>query len=367
MKTVRKPSSRVALLTLVLGLTAAAGAQALPGVRAELTIERSWLVQSDDVVVNFSVTNDSGSPVRLLKWATPFEEVGENLFAVGLNGEEVRYIGKMYKRGTPQAKDYLTLAPGETRSQAVELSSLYEMSRPGEYTVQYRAHMQDVLGLQGVDATVDLPLLKSNELGIWRQEGGGPTLWETNQEAVDAILSAEPSFATRALSPTFVSCSSSRQSSLVTALNSAQSYASNASSYLNAGTAGSRFTTWFGSYSSTRYSTVRSHFSSILSTIQTKTIKFNCSCTQSYYAYVYPNSPYEIFLCNAFWSAPNTGTDSRAGTLIHELSHFNVVASTDDWAYGQTACKSLAISNAKRATDNADSHEYFGENNPALN
>lgn len=29
------------------------------------------------------------------------------------------------------------------------------------------------------------------------------------------------------------------------------------------------------------------------------------------YAYVYPSSPYNIYLCNAFWSAPMTGTDSK--------------------------------------------------------
>jgi peptidyl-Lys metalloendopeptidase len=48
------------------------------------------------------------------------------------------------------------------------------------------------------------------------------------------------------------------------------------------------------------------------------------------------------------------------------MSHFNVVASTDDWAYGQSAAASLAISNPSQAIDNADSHEYFGENTPAL-
>jgi peptidyl-Lys metalloendopeptidase len=48
------------------------------------------------------------------------------------------------------------------------------------------------------------------------------------------------------------------------------------------------------------------------------------------------------------------------------MSHFNVVASTNDWAYGQSAAASLAISNPTKAIDNADSHEYFSENNPAL-
>jgi peptidyl-Lys metalloendopeptidase len=96
-------------------------------------------------------------------------------------------------------------------------------------------------------------------------------------------------------------------------------------------------------------------------------IKINCGCNQNYYAYVYPSKPYEIFVCKAFWSAPNTGTDSRAGTLIHEMSHFNVVAATDDHVYGQSGAKSLAISDPAKAIDNADSHEYFAENTPYQN
>ena len=81
---------------------------------------------------------------------------------------------------------------------------------------------------------------------------------------------------------------------------------------------------------------------------------------------MYPTQPYKIYLCRAFWTAPLTGTDSKGGTLIHELSHFNVIAATDDFAYGQTAAKALAISNPQQARDNADSHEYFSENTPVL-
>jgi len=49
------------------------------------------------------------------------------------------------------------------------------------------------------------------------------------------------------------------------------------------------------------------------------------------------------------------------------MSHFTVVAGTDDWAYGQTAAAALAKSSPTKAVDNADSHEYFAENNPFLN
>ena len=56
----------------------------------------------------------------------------------------------------------------------------------------------------------------------------------------------------------------------------------------------------------------------------------------------------------------------QAGTIIHESSHFTANGGTNDYAYGQTACKNLAISNPANAVRNADSHEYFAENNPAL-
>lgn len=72
-----------------------------------------------------------------------------------------------------------------------------------------------------------------------------------------------------------------------------------------------------------------------------------------------------ITLCGAFWDAPATGTDSKAGTLIHESSHFTKNGGTDDVVYGQSAAKSLAKSSPAQAITNADSHEYFAENNPA--
>ena len=127
-----------------------------------------------------------------------------------------------------------------------------------------------------------------------------------------------------------------------------------------------RYKTWFGAYTVSRYATVQTHFDKIQDALANQQITFNCDCTDSnLYAYVYPDQPYEIYLCPAFWTALFEGTDSRSGTLVHESSHFYIVASTDDHAYGQSSCKSLANTNPDDATGNADSHEYFAENNPA--
>src|SRR5262249_22766885 len=141
-----------------------------------------------------------------------------------------------------------------------------------------------------------------------------------------------------------------------------------AQGYLTTTTPGStpRYTTWFGAYSAAGWDTATTHFNSIYDAFANQNVTVDCSCKKNYYAYVCPNQPYNIYVCNAFWSAPDTGTDSKAGTLVHEMSHFNVVASTNDWAYGQTAAMSLAITDPARALDNADSHEYFAENNPSL-
>jgi len=133
-----------------------------------------------------------------------------------------------------------------------------------------------------------------------------------------------------------------------------------------ANTVGERYRIWFGAADSARQSTVTTHFSNIYSALDTQNVAFDCTCTQSYFAYVYPSQPYTIYLCNSFWTANVSGTDSQAGTLVHEMSHFTVVAGTDDHVYGQIGAKNLAISNPNNAVFNADSHEYFAENTPYL-
>jgi peptidyl-Lys metalloendopeptidase len=123
-----------------------------------------------------------------------------------------------------------------------------------------------------------------------------------------------------------------------------------------------RYTEWFGPDTlSLNVGTVKSHVTSIKSAFLSADMAFDCTCTDRSYAYVYPNQPYKIYLCKAFWAAPAKGTDSKMGTLYHETSHFNIVADTDDVVYGQSGCRKLALSNPSKAVTNADSNEYFCE------
>ncbi|KAF8317606.1 zincin [Clavulina sp. PMI_390] len=162
----------------------------------------------------------------------------------------------------------------------------------------------------------------------------------------------------------FNGCSSSEQSALNTAATNAQTYADGAYNYLTGISASTtRYATWFGTYTSTRKSLVQTHYSNIRNG-QLATDSFDCTCTEAdTYAYVYPDTFGLIYLCGAFWSAPATGTDSKAGTLIHESSHFTKNGGTHpptdtigyrDYVYGQTSAKSLAKSNPSEATMNAE-------------
>ncbi|QSQ22847.1 peptidase M35 [Pyxidicoccus parkwayensis] len=313
-------------------------------VAVKLSVEKSSMAARDNVLVSVTMTNVSSRTVRLLKWNTPVDGVKEDLFKVTANGVAAEYNGRHYKWATPVETDYLNLAPGESVSSKVDLSAIYDFSKTANYDISFGASHDGVSELS------------SNSVSVFVE--GRPF---ANPEA-------EAAGTVSAMSLSTANCTSSRTSSVTTAFSSAQTYANNAVSYLG-GTpsATARFTTWFGTYSSTNWNTIKTHYTAIKSAFDTKSVIVDCGCTDSAYAYVYKNQPYRIYVCNAFWSAPNTGTDSRAGTLIHEMSHFTVVADTDDWAYGQTAAKNLAKSNPTNARDNADSHEYFAENTPAQN
>lgn len=331
-------------------------AQAASGVVANIAVEKQSLGPGEDLRVKVTLTNTTAAPQRILKWQTPFGAIEEALFDVRLDGVPVPYEGRHVKRPAPTAADYFVLQPGKSYSATVELSALYDLSATGDYAIRFRTHAPDLLERQ--PRTRGKPVLAEAD-DLLQSEAAQVWIEGSNQRRVAQLPTGEAGL-------TYSQCSASQQSSIASALSAAKTMANGATSYLNAGTAGTRYTKWFGSYNATRYATVKAHFAAIKDALDNKPVVVDCSCKESYYAYVYPTQPYKIYVCNAFWSAPTSGTDSKGGTLVHETSHFNAVAATDDWAYGQSAAASLAISNTTRAIDNADSHEYFGENTPAL-
>jgi peptidyl-Lys metalloendopeptidase len=83
-------------------------------------------------------------------------------------------------------------------------------------------------------------------------------------------------------------------------------------------------------------------------------------------AYVYPDQFGHVYLCGQYLAANMTGSDSKAGTIVHESTHFTINGGTEDTAYGAGPAQELARTNATAAVGNADSHEFFAENTPKL-
>ncbi|GAB2516685.1 M35 family metalloendopeptidase [Lysobacter humi (ex Lee et al. 2017)] len=316
--------------------------------------------------VDVELTNTSSRTVRVPAWQLPSPYLMAKLFEVTRDGQPVAYEGAMIKRGLPAASDFVILRPGQTHRATVDLSAFYDLTRTGEYTVTFKAPLQHASLSTG--EMLKLPngvamSARSAPLKLWvdgTDQLGASTIQAQRKPSTGGTIVNGVSYK---------NCSTTQISTLGSAIGSARNYSENSKGYLAGGTAGPRYTTWFGAYTSTRYATARQHFVDIDAAMDQTggQITINCGCNQSYYAYVYPTRPYEIFVCRAFWNAPLTGTDSKAGTLIHEMSHFNAVAGTDDHAYGQSAAKSLAASDPTRALDNADNHEYFAENTPSQN
>jgi peptidyl-Lys metalloendopeptidase len=319
--------------------------------------------------VEVRITNTSRHAVRVPRWELPSDFVEAKLFHVSRDGVPVQYEGPMIKRGLPGPADFAILRAGETYRARVDLSGAYDMSRTGQYVVTFASPLQH--------ASLSNGRMLRQRTGVPMVAQSAPLrLWVDGSDQVQRKAGAKGKGkpgggggGTVVNGVTYVGCSNTQINGAANAVVAARNYAENAKGYLNGGSTGPRYTTWFGAYTSSRYNTVQQNFVAIDAAMDQSNgqIKINCGCNQNYYAYVYPTRPYEIFVCRAFWNAGTTGTDSKAGTLVHEMSHFNVVAGTDDHVYGQSGAKSLAISDPARAVDNADSHEYFAENTPSQN
>ena len=351
------PLARLAAVTAILS-GAIAAALAAPHNASTNPLRVS--MYATDGSVEVIVTNTSRKVARVPKWQLPSGELQANLFRVSRDGQPVAYEGMLAKRGLPGPSDFAILRPGQSYRTVVDLASFYDMRKAGRYTITLASPLQHASLSDGsmLRTRRGLPMmLQSAPIQLWnngtlrkkkRPGGGGTTV-------VNGV--------------TFAGCSSTQINQSGQAVVDARGYTQNSRNYLTAGTVGARYTTWFGSYTSSRYGTAQTHFVSIDNAMDQSggQVKINCGCSGSEYAHVYANRPYEIFVCRAFWPAPAKGTDSKAGTLIHEMSHFDVTAGTNDWVYGQSAAKNLAATNPTNALDNADNHEYFAENNPSQN
>ena len=332
--------------------------RAAPGdIVVDVTPGRQNRTASDDVTVVVTIRNTGTATRYVPAWQTPFAGVQAPLFDVTRDGLPAGYLGILAKRAPPTRADFIALPPGSTRSGRVELSALYRMDITGAYSVRYRAGRLQVYARPDAARPLGVAAVAPTAAAVWIDGRLPRGLPEAAYGAGAAPAPAGPGLA-------FDHCSNAQQDGIAAAVRAGGAMAADAAGYMQSNALAARYTTWFGPLDAARAATVAQHMDAIRDAFANRPLTIDCACTKPWFAYVYPDQPYTIHVCKAFWHAQPTGTDSQGGTLVHELSHFTVVAGTDDWAYGQAAAGALAGSDPARAVDNADSHEYFGENEP---
>ena len=180
--------------------------------------------------------------------------------------------------------------------------------------------------------------------------------------------------ATAAMADSFPSCTKKETTNIRTAIADAKALAVVAAANVADTPIYER---WFGKYSPANAEEVRSTMKSIVRGIRTGAVTARCTrvgvgaCEQETYAFVYSDQPYIVHICPKFFTLPkmsdlepgtersNNGT--RAGTIIHEISHFDIVADTEDECYSRRECSRMASRSSGRAVINADSYQYFAE------
>jgi peptidyl-Lys metalloendopeptidase len=326
----------------------------------------------------FELTNNTKKPIHILKWNTPLEGLKSDCLHVLKNGKTIAYDGRLVKRGQPKPKDFILLEPGKSISAKVDIGEVYDMAKARKVKVNFKPDRlvylhetptQDFLMSTPTPVTKGKTIKVITKPAIFNLTGNSKGM-KTAGEKARSLEKKKKSSKKKAkssvrqeLMPEALPCktiggSASRKSIAKKAHGNGYSLTV---AVLSGMSNNPDYKTWFGSYSKARFRKVKSDYKKIQTEFENKVFTYNMTggdCEDGDYAYTYKGTT-TIWLCSAFWSAPATGSDSQAGTMVHEHSHAS--AFTDDIAYGAVGCRKLAKTNPGQATHNADSHEYYAK------
>ncbi|KAF8606584.1 zincin [Ceratobasidium sp. AG-I] len=298
-----------------------------------------------------------------------------------VNAVRVKYnAGQAASVSDPSA--FTILAPGENKTLTHDLSGMYSFHTTGAYVARLTSNAEYFRIVKDDNSIgyIQAKMYDGAEASQWTavnvavsgtypsthglvsagipNHGTRSRRWEVDHSVEDHSLSKRQ---------TFRNCTAAQQNSITEGIKGADAYIAEVNTYLATAyyIANNRYRTWFGPYENSRWNSVKSHYLALQG--QPQRFLYDCSCTtEDTFAYVYPDQFGIVYLCGAFWKAQTLGTDSRAGTIIHEATHFTALAGTDDFGYGHDEAQALAKSNPAQAIMNADSHEYFAENTPNI-
>jgi peptidyl-Lys metalloendopeptidase len=287
-------------------------------------------------VIQFEITNTSTQVIKIPPWLIPSRNLSSDLFDVFSNGEKIAYDGIIVKRGITSEGKYFILRSGETKHITVDLSTVYDMTMDGLYTVRFKTSLQEAKTGKGQKLIANksqLALLRSPELDFFVRSAP-PTISNMELQTYIAQSQTGGNGGKVVNGITYVGCSGPKKNqknpsqieiagnAIIEARKYSEEALSNLQTYQGSNP---RYISWF------RVVTYQ-QISAILLTVITRMynisealhqsageITIDCSCrdgTIDDYGYVRPSVSYVIYLCPKFWDSttPLIGTDSQAGT-----------------------------------------------------
>ncbi|KAF4621981.1 hypothetical protein D9613_009067 [Agrocybe pediades] len=308
-----------------------------------------------DLRVVTMLTNTGNETLRLFNHPhTVLSRLPTDNFVIShkLSGARPAFTGVLviYRpKASDNEKGYTVLAAGQTISVEHNLGQTYDFTNSGEG--EYDISPRDVFYALNADSSISCFKAQTS----------------SHTAKVSGALAVSPSRAMKFKRTTFNACNAEQRAVIQNAIQHATALVDNAVAHLQALFLPSpRYTTWFGAWDATRKALVTDHFLQI-QTNNFEGFSYDCTCTDpDIWAYIDPDEFGKIYLGGEFWNSPVVGTNSQAGTIIHEASHFAVNGATRDFKYDPDDCRELAIDFPNKAVMNADSHQFFAENNPPL-
>lgn len=135
----------IALTFLVstLGGHYAMSATPYPLPECQIEVESSYPAGAP-VILRFSLRNPSDQSFFVLRWQTPLEGLLDRVFAIESEGWKVPYRGPIFKRADPTPEEYVEIPAQVAVSMVVDLATAYDLSKPGEYLVEFTSQLHDV-------------------------------------------------------------------------------------------------------------------------------------------------------------------------------------------------------------------------------
>lgn len=319
-------------------------------------------VLGEPVTCKFTITNTHKENLYLLKRGTPLEGLVTDFVTIIRDEKsKIRYDGIIIRsRATYSQDEFVLLEAGSSLTTAVDLTSAY----PFHIAADYAISLACVVAYYTEDKNVSKAKLIHSPL---KSPVETIKVYKHYKEPIKTVGQLSRQTKSRLPSEHFKGSSASgpippvirgdlNEEETKKAFSIAFQKVQRAIGYVDSNP--QHYKEWFGDaekaevkrfYQAIKNSMLTSHY----------TFQFDGNADEHIYAYTHYGST-TIYLCGMYKKAPlDSGSDTKYGTMVHELSH--AVDYTEDIDYGQANSEQLAENDPDDAAYNADNYEYFVE------